>query len=366
MLIPAINEFRVCLSKSFNTQADSAKEQRFFCDVFESSNLVFLGNATSAGTPLKRLHNVPDPFFGTLLINGSQMNKIEKGLETCTTVKKAVNYLKKYKPYMQETELVMFERFEESAPSSPRMRFQDLLKKWYDDALIKLKLEEFAVMDEIDRTSRYLTPESELNIRAKTTKCRTLILNNDPMNTFKRKTLLESLERIAIKKGEEEIFEDIIDKADYLPSSATSENAFIVKYANRSHEEISKRLIRMSELTIDHLLARANGGENNMKNFVPASVKANSLKGCKSLEKFIKRFPQTPEFFQKFIDYMINLINNGGFPGHQAYPYDIRRTVFKESGGMINLDLSGYQYSKKQARKLEKEYMNKNRKSVKV
>lgn len=368
VLISAISGFRISAFNPFNNKQHSSAANVFSLkhDTFECSNIVFLGSATSAGNPLKKLNNAPDPFFGKPMITSPNMTKILSKLDSCTTVKKAVNYLKKYKPYMQETELAIFERFESLAPNSPRTQFQDLLKFWYDDAIKNLKLEEFEVLDDIDKTSQSLTVDTQLNIRKQITNCRLQIFDNNPENTFKRKSLLTALDNIQIKDGEEKVFEEIIDKADCLPSSATSVNAFIVKYSDRSHEEIAKRIIRMSELTIDHLRAKARGGPNSLKNFVPASVKANSLKGSSLLEKFVKRFPQITENFQIYMEYIINLIHNGGLAGHQTYPYAINKTVFHESGGQIKLNLSNYRYSGKQARKLEKEYAERHKKMKKI
>ncbi len=351
VLVSSINGFKLNFVNPLSKNNQSLKSKT---DLYENHNITFGGSATSAGNPLKKLANVPDPFFGITLINSPQMTKILKDLESCSTIKKAVKYLKKYKPYMQETELAIFEKFEASAPTSPRMQFQDLLKQWYNDAIIKLKLEEFRILDDIDKTSQCLTPETELNIRAKTTACRTIILNNNPDNTFKRKDLLNSLEEISIKPEENEILEEIKDKADYLPSSATSENAFIVKYSDRSHEEIAKRLIRTSELTIDHILAKSKGGDNDISNFVPASVKANSLKGNSTLEKFLKRFPQIQINFQKYIDFIINIMNKNGLLNHPLYPYNIKKTVYNESNGKIKLNVSKYKYSKNEAGKIAK------------
>lgn len=350
-----------CQNHVFLTQKKTPIQQHSTNNQY--SNIVFL-SSTSAGQPIRKLREVPCAFFDVITINSSDMDKIKKGLLSCTTVKKAVQYLKKYKEKnMLPTEKAIFERFEEAAKNSPRTQFQDLLKKWYDEALIKLKLEEFAVIDEIDGISLKLSPESIFNVRKETTNCRKIIIDNDPGNIFKRKTVLNSLRRIEIKPGEEKIMEELMDKAEYLPTSATSENAFIVKYANRSHNEISNRLITQSLLTIDHALAQSKGGENEIGNFLGTSAGANSLKGDMPLKKFIKRFPQAIKNCQRYIDFFIDLINNGGLKGNQSYPYKIKRRLASESNNKIKLDLSLFKYTKEEAKELEKETKRKHKKS---
>ncbi len=350
MLLQPINRF-VYTDTLYSKKRQSTHQ--YCCDL-PRKNYISFEASTSAGNPFKRLKNVPDAFFGGITINGAELDKIKKDLVKCNTVKKAVQYLKKYKPKMLKIESRMFERFENAAKDSPRMQFQDLLKQWYNEAIIKLKLEEFAVIDDIDKISLKMSPETTFAIRKETTDCRRVIIENNPNNTFKRKTVLDALKKITPKPGEEKIMQTLMDRAVYLPSSATSENAFIVKYANRSHNEISNRLVSSALLSIDHLKAAASGGENDIGNFIPVSAGANSLKQDMWFKKFIKRFPEIVENCQKFIDYMIDIINHGGFKGNQAYPYKVRKTLIHESNGKVKLDLSELKYTKEEAIALEK------------
>ena len=344
MLVQSIDRFRVIQNNTENQQQTNQK-----------NNVVPFCSTTSAGQPLRKLKGAPCPYFGITMISSSEINKIIQDLVSCTTVKKAVKYLKKYEPNMQKIEKAIFERFSSAAKDSPRMQFPALLKKWYNEALIKLKLEEFAVIDDIDKISLSLSPESTLNVRKETTNCRQVILADDPFNRFKRKTVLDSLGKLEIKPGEERIFETLMDSANYLPTSATSENAFIVKYAERSHNEIAKRLVLASVATIEHVLPDSKGGENSMDNFLLTSANANNLRQNMPLKKFIKMFPQIPENCQKYIDYIIDRIHLGGLKGNQTYPYDIKKTLLRQSNGKIKLDLSRYKFSKAEAKQLEKE-----------
>jgi len=317
-------------------------------------NVISFHGSTSAGQPLRRLRNVPCAFFDIITINSSDIEKIKKEISKKNTVKQSVQYLRKYKHNMLPTELAIFERFETSAKDSPRMKFPDLLKKWYPEALIKLKLEEFNVLDDIDRIASKLSPDTNFAVRNEITNCRVLLRDNQPDKPFKRKTVLNALDRINPQPGEENIMAELMERANYLPTSATSENAFIVKYANRSHNEISDRLIISSVATIDHLLAASKGGENDIGNFILTSAGANNLKQDMPLKKFIKRFPQVIENCQKYIDFIIDIINRGGLKGNQSYPYKIKTTLARESNNKIKLDLSNFIYSKAEAKELEK------------
>ena len=79
----------------------------------------------------------------------------------------------------------------------------------YSNCLVRLKLEEFEVLDLVDDLSRKLSPSSALKLREKTTECRQLILNDSKKDNFKRKNFLTSLDEIQPKDNELEIFGDI-------------------------------------------------------------------------------------------------------------------------------------------------------------
>ena len=316
-------------------------------DVF-TNNVSFKAN-TSAGGPLKRLRNIICPYFGVEMISGSELKKIEDKLDQCKNVRDVVNSLKKYKKNMLKTERKMFSRFANMAQVHPDMKLQDCLKMWYGEAITKLKLEEFNVLDDVDKISLGLSPENALNVHAKTTRCREVILADNKEDTFKRKTLLDSLEEILPKSGEKRVYEKLKDRAIYLPTSGTSENAFVVKYANREQPEIAKRLIRTSVATIEHIKPDSKEGENSIANFMLTSAGANNMRSNMPLPKFIEMFPFIPENCQKYINQIIDIIHKGWLKGNETYPYKVKKTLEKESRGAINLDLSNYKYTKKEA-----------------
>ena len=143
------------------------------------------GSNTSAGNPLKKLRGIKCPYFGVEMLSGKDINNIERKLEQCNSVNDVVKVLSKYKKNMQKIEKNIFKRFEKCSTTHPDFKLQNCLKMWYHDALIKLKLEEFSVLDDIDKLSLKLTPENALLVRSKTTEFRQIILKN------KRQWLLE-------------------------------------------------------------------------------------------------------------------------------------------------------------------------------
>ena len=313
---------------------------------------------TSAGTPLRKLRGIKCPYCGVEMPTGKELNNIEKLLEQCATVKDVVKILTKYKRFIHKIERKILKRFTEISKTSPDMTLSECLQLWYDEAITKLKLEEFNVLDDVDKISLKLSPENALNVHAKTTHCRQIILENNQEDTFKRKALLFSLDEITPQKGEGLVFEKLKSKAAYLPTSSTSENAFIVKYANRSHEEIAKRMIHLSVATIEHIKPNSLGGLNAIGNFLLTSAAANSMRSNMPLATFIEMFPKIPMYCQKYIEQIINCIHKGMLQGNETYPYKVKRVLDKESKGLIQLDLSNYKYTKDEAKQKVRNYHN--------
>lgn len=320
------------------------------------SSLPSFKASTSAGNPLKKLKDIICPYFGVKMITGAELPRIEAKINECVDVEDIIKTLSPYKKYLQKVEKKMFKTFEAYAKFNPNTNLQSILKKEYNQALIKLKLEEFKVLDNVDKISLKLSPELALQVHGKTTKCRQIILENNPKNVFKRKILLDSLEELKPKRAEKKVYEELKDRAEYLPTSATSENAFIVKYANRTQEEIAKRLIRVSMATIEHVKPNSKNGQNEISNFMLTSANANNMRSNMPLSKFISMFPNIPKNCQKYIEQIISILKNGGLKGNETYPFKIKKTLFKESQGKIDLDLSSYDCNEKQALERTKKY----------
>ena len=335
-------------------------------DIFvKSSQPVF--KSTSAGRPLKRLKNIHDPIYDVIMLNEEEWSAIESHINKTTKAADLIKYLKKFTKNMLPVEKKIFTRLSNAIKNNPDLTFQDCMKLWFDEALTKLKLEQFQVLDDIEALSTSLSPKTMLEVRKTTTHCGEVILADDPMSPFKRKTVLASLNSIKPMKGEKIKLKELKEHAEYLPTSGTSENAFIVKYSRRGQNEIAKRILRMSVQTIDHDYPDTLGGENALYNFTLMSGLANSQKSDTLLHKFVERFPLAKKNYQLNMDDIIDVINSRkGMIGHETYPYVHARWLKKQSNGQINLDLSRCRFSEKEAKKMEENRLNELRKRYKT
>ena len=135
----------------------------------------------------------------------------------------------------------------------------------------------------------------------------------------------------------------MIGIAETLPTSRTSTAAYIMKFAKEPSEKIIYRILWPSFATVEHLYPRACGGIDDMSNYGGACALANSDLGCDLLDEKIKRAPLTPIYCQKYVDRLIELAKQGVFEKHYIdtkYIEEFKNTVFEESKGLINLDIS--------------------------
>ncbi len=314
--------------------------------------------STSAGKPLRKLRNITCPYTGIKIVPGTALKPFEKGLSSCENVSDVVNLLSEYSDNLLPTEKSVYAIFKDFAALNPYDNTQNCLQMIYTNCLRKLKLEEFEVLDEVDRLSKKLSPTTALKLREKTTKCRQLILNDNQKDSFKRKAFLSSLDEIEPKDNEQEIFNDIKNKALFLPTSGSSKNAFVVKYSGRTQTEAARRIFIASTGSIEHIVPQSYGGLNTIGNFLWTTASGNRFRENMPLPWYIKRFPKIPNYAQKYIDDVIREIHNGKLEGNETYPYKIKQKLLDASEGRILISLSGYKYTEAAAAEAEREYHN--------
>lgn len=311
---------------------------------------------TSQGKPLKKLKNITCPYRGIKIISQDAMRLFEKELKKVQTAAESVQLLSFYKKHFLKTERELFAIFQDFALINPNDDLQNCLKMIKTNCLTKLKLEEFEVLDDVDILSRKLSSQTALKLRAKTTKCRQIILSDSSRDTFKRKIFLNSLEEIVPNENEKEIFLEIKNKALFLPTSESSKNAFVVKYSQRKQTEITRRLFIASTGSIEHIVPHSQGGLNSIGNFLLTCASGNRYRENMSLVNYIKRFPKIPQYCQKYMDDIVEIIHSGGLKGNETYPYRIKEKLTEASQGRIMVSLSKYKYTKDEAIKASYEY----------
>ena len=311
---------------------------------------------TSAGKPLRRLKDITCPYRGVKIISTDTIKSFEKNLTKCCTAEDSVKLLEPYQKNMLSVEKSIYAIFKDFALLNPDDNFQNCLQMIKTNCLMKLKLEEMDILDDVDRLTKKLSPQTAMKIREKTTRCRQIIISDCNSDCFKRKTFLASLEEIIPKENEREIFNNIKNKALFLPTSESSRNAFVVKYSKRKHTEITRRLFISSTGSIEHVTPSSLGGINSIGNFLLTTASGNRYRENMPLTEYIKRHPKIPQYMQMYINDIIREIHSGNLAGNETYPYKIKRKLMEESDGRIMISLSAYKYSEEEAAKAVENY----------
>ena len=337
--------------------SDSKKPKRFTQESYLKYyyDIPYEGT-TSQGKPLRKLKNITCPYRGIKIIPAEAIKGFEKSLSKCKTALDCVKLLNHYKSNLLPTELSMLSIFNDFANLNPDDNLKNCLQMIRDNCHTKLKLEELEVLDEVNRLSRKLSAHTALKLRAKTNRCCQIIINDSSRDIFKRKIFLNSLEEITPNNNEKEIFNDIKNKALFLPTSESSKNAFVVKYAKRNQTEITRRLFIASTGSIEHIVPASLGGLNSIGNFLLTSASGNRYRENMKLTEYIKRFPKIPQYCQQYMDDILEVIHNNGLEGNETYPYKIKERLMEESKGKIAISLSKYKYSKKEAALMEDKF----------
>ena len=292
----------------------------------------------------------------------------------------AMRYLKPYKDclYDDSVEQRIYTLLENEAKKHPDLKLQELLKLKYDVAEKSLVRQQAKVLDEIILMSRNLPKSDYKKIRDIAQISFDKILAQDPLpeERFRRKEFIYALRDLDLSN--EKIKQAMINKAEKLPQSSNSVNAFIVKYSQpykfkynndgkivktaRDSEELALRLLRPSIATDEHIypqklyrqeeIARQKGDESAMelsdyKVTILTSAYINGLKSDTSIDDFIKKCKyDVKNNIQNHIQKLIELDQSWYKCGHiddakrLAEYIQVLKKEFDHRSSIISIDIS--------------------------
>ncbi len=160
---------------------------------------------------------------------------------------------------------------------------------------------------------------------------------------FSRKAFIYDLSQIIKKSDNAELKEAIMKIADKLPTSKDSTAAYITKYSKEAADKIIYRLLWPSLATIEHILPKSCDGENKLANYAGACARINSDRSSTPFSEWIKKYPDTAKYAQKYVDRLIKLAKKGVFEKEEIdikYIEDFKQTIATQSEGQIILDTS--------------------------
>lgn len=170
---------------------------------------------------------------------------------------------------------------------------------------------------------------------------------------FERKSFIHELKKITRKLKNRNFAEQFTEESLKLPTSKDNISAFIVKYAEERNSKIGSALLLGGTCSVDHILAKKNGGPSKLLNYGLSSVAVNAKKTNIYFDKWLEMHPETRRNCQKYVDRMIELYKQGIFAkvsksGHKTkrldktYIENFAQTIYDVSpeNNRINLDIS--------------------------
>ncbi len=325
------------INVNFATKPDTFERTVPQTKILAPAYVPFLGYAHDE--PIRALGNIICPCCGVEMMTQKQMNAVSRDLGN--TSAKAVSTLKNYEKYMHPVEKECFNLIKDWSKSKPDANLKELLQENKTPQLEKLQAKQNSILDTVDEISKQLSATEQEEVKKVTDTTRKFVSSTDKDIKFKRKTFLKDVDDLKTKISNKEIHNQILKEAEKMPTSQNDVSAFVVKYAERSHQEIGERLVKLSVGTIEHIKPRSEGGRNQVSNYMLECGGCNHERSSIPLGDWVDSHPEMKENTQKYIDEVIKRINKGEMKGFSFYPEAVARTLYEQSGGKLDVKVQG-------------------------
>lgn len=221
---------------------------------------------------------------------------------------------------------------------------QDILKMLSAKAEKKLIIEQNDVLNSIHMLKGEvpLKKVAELNNLISGTRD-ILLQRNTQKQKFKRKSAISLFDDFALTLSDDNLRVKVMKTIRDIPTSSNNQNAFIVKYARRSPEEIGMKIYNKDFGTLEHIIPDSEGG----RIVIWECSEDNGNRGNKSIIQQLQENPQMPDNLQKHANRLIEMYYDEKVPpiiGTQKnllkeYIFTIRNEYAIASSKLININI---------------------------
>ena len=385
----SFNQIKIPSFGAKNYQTNPIYASGLKTDRFEHSqsavNISFTSvDDTIIGKSIRELGDVPCPYCGIRVINGKEISHLNKE-NLGGTSKEAISLLKPFEDRMHPVEKQVFHLLEDLSKKEPKKNLRQLLEKVRPEHLETLKQQEFDIFSRMSNFSskNFKNKDDAEKIDAFLNEAIDIVQKQDENYIFRRHRFLEKFENTTEKMTDKKTVEGLRKIAEELPRGHDSVSAFIVKFTQKDPKtkqektpyQIGISIVEPSVGSLEHIKPRhpqdkSAGGENKYSNYIYASREWNIRRKNTPLDKWVKQNPEIIDNMQKYMDTVIEKINNGEVLKRcRVYPIIVAETLEKESKGLIKLDTSKLKLSKEQIKteraRIEQEEKSKSEKTEK-
>ncbi|MCD8378220.1 MAG: hypothetical protein LUB59_05480 [Candidatus Gastranaerophilales bacterium] len=332
-----INTVKVC---SFANEPDSFEKQ---------SSTVFTGKIVKQKKledVIRNIDGLHDPYSDVLMISKNKFTHLKQKISKSADSRSMITLLSGYQEHMFEPEKQVFDILKEKTRQAYKsgqkglkeLTFHSILQDMLPEAKQDLVTEQLNVIDNIRKISNSKLTK---NSGEKVNKVLDSLQYNVHNDNFRLQSSLDEFRQLKKHIPEKEVLDEIMLASETFPGNATSKDAFIVKNAGKTPEEIAELLVKPSLISVEHIRAYSKGGESAGKNYIAASTRMNNLRKSMPLNEFIKRYPEIPQQTQRYIDEIISKINRGGLRQVACDLPDIKKTLYEQSNGLIDVNIDG-------------------------
>ena len=291
---------------------------------------------------LKKVKNLPCPCCGQIMLTVDESNEFAANI-TDATGDKLIKHLCKYKNRFLDKEKNVTTKIIIAAQKHPDLKINELLQSIVQEQNKNLN------KDKVKLKSLNRVKNIAKNLRGKTLiKVNNKLASNDTANIVQDITKIRDNEQDSRNKQIlNNILQIIETKPSDMPYSDDPEILFIFKYSKRKPDEIAHRLIRHIEVTTEHIKPfdsfkkeKNLEGCNEPSNYLVECGKCNNNRGHMPLTEWLKFHPEMVKNTQIYIDEVTDRIIKGEIKGFDDYLPAVKKSLLKESGGKINIDIT--------------------------
>lgn len=290
------------------------------------------------------------PCCGRVMIPPSEIENLRNSHAFNCSAYKAIDILKKYENNMHSVEKEIYHMLKDEAKREPDKTLKEILNKWKPQYELQLMQTQFGIFSLIEKASENIDEDKKEKIKELIENEKIKIENGN--NEFRRKYFVKQFEKIFEDSDDTAVKEHLIRLAKQLPTAYDNKNAFIVKYASRSSEEIGVRLLSYSMRTIEHVKPKNKSGENHIFNYIPECMRCNSFRSDRPMIQQLEEYPEMFANSQNLMDTMIGFANKGKLS--KWYIIKIQERIFEESDGVLKLDISELNMTPKMKKEYDK------------
>ncbi|MGN0017860.1 MAG: hypothetical protein ACI37S_02345 [Candidatus Gastranaerophilaceae bacterium] len=335
------------------------------CDAFVRNpsvlNLSFTSvDGSIVGKTIRELGDVPCPYSGIRIINGKELTPLTKAKLNAPS-KDVIPLLEPFKDRMHPVEKEAYCLLKGLSKKNPQKNLRQLLDGVRPQYLKKIKEKEYEVLSEMGKYGkRRLSAEENKKLNNYIESTIKIINDQDENYIFRRRKFIEKLDNVTADFKNKNDVKVLKEMAEEIPKGNGNLSAFVVKYSQKNPKnsrdmtpyQIGMALLRPSVGSLEHIVPRhpqdgSQGGTNKYSNYIYACCELNSMRKNMPLDQWIEEHPEIPKNMQKYIDAVIDKINNKqAMQNCRVYPILVAQTLKKESKGLIDLNVSRLKLSK--------------------